>query len=479
MMSPLRPLERAAIIVSDFTLSLGAYLGMLQVRSYFGYPDATSMGLSLQLDQGILLSVLIMFWHQFFGLYRDWFLVSRSKHLFCLFRASFLGTALLLVALCGADAIQTTLTGRLSLGITPARLTTAISFGFLNLFLLGAGRMLIQSITRRLVNRGIGLENTLIIGASTRGHKVANDLFGKRRLGMKPIGFLSRLPQKRDANLGHLSILGTLEQAPEIIRKHGVKHVVISQETDSHNEILQILAILEEVDVRIFLIPDLFDVVSGHLRTGTVLATDLLELYPDHMPTWQAGIKRMIDIGASLAIMLFIAPVFVFVMLAIKLTSKGPVFYTQERIGQYGSRFWVWKLRTMRVDAEKAGPQWAGKKDPRITPIGKFLRKTRLDEVPQLWCVLKGDMSLVGPRPEREYFIEKLRKEVPLYVRRLKMKPGLTGWAQVTLGYDNSIEDVKRKVAADLWYFEHMSIALDLQIMLRTVWVVFTGKGAN
>lgn len=478
-MSPLRPLERAAIIVSDFVLSLGAFLGMLLVRSRLGYPDASSMGLSLQIDQGILLSVMVMVWHQFFGLYRDWFLVSRTKHMFCLFRASFLGTALLLVALCGADAIQSTLNGRISLGLTPARLTTAASFGLLNLLLLGAGRMVIQSATRKLVSRGIGLENTLIIGASTRSHNVAKELLEKRRLGMLPVGFVSRLPQRRDGGGGLLPILGNLEQACELIRRHNIKHVVISQETDSHNEILQILAILEEVNVRIFLIPDLFDVVSGHLRTGTVLATDLLELYPDHMPTWQAGMKRMIDIGSSLAIMTVVAPLFVFVMLAIKLTSKGPVFYTQERIGQYGRRFWVWKLRTMRVDAEKAGPQWAGKKDPRITPIGRFLRKTRLDEVPQLWCVLKGDMSLVGPRPEREFFIEKLRNEIPLYVRRLKMKPGLTGWAQVTLGYDNSIEDVKRKVAADLWYFEHMSIALDLQIMFRTVWVVFTGKGAN
>ena len=139
----------------------------------------------------------------------------------------------------------------------------------------------------------------------------------------------------------------------------------------------------------------------------------------------------------------------------------------------------MFKLRTMRTDAELAGPQWAGKKDNRITKVGRILRKSRLDEVPQLWCVFKGDMALVGPRPEREFFIEKLRNQVPLYMRRLKMKPGLTGWAQVTLGYDNSIEDVKKKVMADLWYFENLSLALDIQILVRTIWVVLTGKGAN
>jgi exopolysaccharide biosynthesis polyprenyl glycosylphosphotransferase len=479
-MNPLRPLERAGIIVSDFLLAILAYMGMFLVRAHFGYLDAVQGDLAHQIDQGVLLAVVVMVWFQFFGLYRDWFLVSRTKHLLAMFRASFLGTVIILIALCGSDAIAQTLNGHISLGLTRARAVTAFSFGGLIFALLSIGRMIIQSALRALVTQGAGLENTLILGASTNGWRVARDLRLKPRLGMNPIGFISSLPRKRDGDPSDVPpILGNLDQAVDIIRKHNVRHVVISQETESHNEILQILAILEEVNVRIFLIPDLFDVVSGHLRTGTVWATDLLELYPDHMPTWQAGIKRIIDIVSSLMILLFVSPFLCLAMLAIRFTSPGSIFYTQERIGQYGRRFWVWKLRTMRTDAEKSGPQWAGKQDPRITPIGLFLRKTRMDEVPQLWCVLRGDMSLVGPRPEREYFIEKLRNEVPLYVRRLKMKPGLTGWAQVTLGYDNSIEDVKRKVAADLWYFEHMSIALDLQIMLRTVWVVLTGKGAN
>ncbi len=478
-MNPLRPLERAAIIVSDFLLSILAFLATIQVRVHFGFPDPIQSVHALQIDQAILLSGGMLVWYQFFGLYRDWFLVSRSHHLLVLAKASFVGATLLLIALCGADAIQGTMNGRLSFGLTTARVVTAGSFGCLTFLFLAVGRMIIQGFTRSLVAHRIGLESTLIIGANARGHRVARELVRKPVLGMRPIGFIADAGWKRPNTEDTLPVLGTLEQVVEIIRKQNVRHVVISQDTQSHNEILKILAQLEEVEVRIFLIPDLYDVVSGHLRTGTVWATDLLELYPDHMPTWQAGIKRLIDIASSLLILAFISPFLLLAMLAVKLTSPGPVFYTQERIGQYGRRFWIWKLRTMRIDAEKAGPQWAGKKDPRITPIGRFLRKTRLDEVPQLWCVLRGDMSLVGPRPEREYFIEKLRKEVPLYVRRLKMKPGLTGWAQVTLGYDNSIEDVKRKVSADLWYFEHMSIALDLQIMLRTVLVVLTGKGAN
>ncbi|HEX2612724.1 MAG TPA: sugar transferase, partial [Fibrobacteria bacterium] len=153
--------------------------------------------------------------------------------------------------------------------------------------------------------------------------------------------------------------------------------------------------------------------------------------------------------------------------------------YAQERVGQYGRIFLLFQCRTMRTDAEAAGPQWASQNDPRITRIGRFLRKTRLDEIPQLWNVLIGDMSLVGPRPEREHFINQLRNEVPLYLQRLKMKPGLTGWAQVKHHYDTSIEDVKTKVLFDLWYFENMSLPLDAVILLRTVWVVLTGKGAQ
>src|SRR5690606_12067677 len=197
------------------------------------------------------------------------------------------------------------------------------------------------------------------------------------------------------------------------------------------------------------------------------------------MPSWEANLKRLLDIVVSATALLVTFPLLLAISILIRLDSKGPVLYSQERVGLYGRIFLLYKFRSMRADAEAAGPQWASENDPRITRLGRFLRRTRLDEVPQLWNVLIGDMSLVGPRPEREHFINQLRNEVPLYLQRLKMKPGLTGWAQVKHHYDTNLEDVKTKVLFDLWYFENMSLPLGLVILIRTIWVVLTGKGAH
>jgi exopolysaccharide biosynthesis polyprenyl glycosylphosphotransferase len=291
--------------------------------------------------------------------------------------------------------------------------------------------------------------------------------------------FLDPDGKRTGSDLDGIRIAGKYADLPQILDETGARHVIICHATRSHNEILRILSNLEDRQATVYVIPDLLDVLAGHLRTMNLQQAQLLVLLQHHLPGWQAGLKRTMDLCFSLAILLAAFPALLLAMIAIKLDTPGPIFYSQERIGQYGRRFRVFKLRSMRTDAEMAGPQWAGKQDNRITRVGKILRKSRLDEVPQLWCVFRGDMALVGPRPEREFFIDKLRDQVPLYMRRLKMKPGLTGWAQVTLGYDNSIEDVKKKVMADLWYFENMSLVLDIQILIRTIWVVLTGKGAN
>ncbi|MFD1427273.1 exopolysaccharide biosynthesis polyprenyl glycosylphosphotransferase [Kroppenstedtia sanguinis] len=187
-------------------------------------------------------------------------------------------------------------------------------------------------------------------------------------------------------------------------------------------------------------------------------------------------LKRGFEVVFSIALLIFILPVLVLTALAIRLESRGPVLYSQERVGLNGSRFHVYKLRSMRTDAEKNGPQWAAKNDPRVTRVGKFIRKTRIDEVPQLINVLRGDMSLIGPRPERHVFTEKFSQEIPGFKQRLSVKPGLTGWAQVNGGYESTPEE---KFQLDMYYIRSQSLALDMKILWRTVWVVLSGSGAR
>jgi exopolysaccharide biosynthesis polyprenyl glycosylphosphotransferase len=199
---------------------------------------------------------------------------------------------------------------------------------------------------------------------------------------------------------------------------------------------------------------------------------------PELMPEWERKLKRLLDIIVSIIILVISLPITLITALAIKLDSEGPVFFTQERMGMNGKIFKMIKFRSMKKDAEKlTGPVWSQKNDPRVTRVGKIIRKLRIDEIPQFINVLKGDMSVVGPRPERPYFVEKLSQEIPYYKRRLKVRPGITGWAQVKHKYDESIEDVKIKLRYDLFYIENMSIRMDLKILFRTIFVVLFGKG--
>jgi exopolysaccharide biosynthesis polyprenyl glycosylphosphotransferase len=195
------------------------------------------------------------------------------------------------------------------------------------------------------------------------------------------------------------------------------------------------------------------------------------------MKPWEEGAKRLIDLAVAALVLVVGLPVWLLIALAIKLDSRGPALYRQERVGMDGRHFRIIKFRSMVADAEKAGPQWAARIDPRITAVGRILRKLHLDEIPQVWNVLRGEMSLVGPRPERPVFVEELSREIPLYPRRLRVRPGVTGWAQVKHKYDESIEDVRKKVQYDLYYIENMSLRMDMKIIFSTISHMLMWKG--
>ena len=221
----------------------------------------------------------------------------------------------------------------------------------------------------------------------------------------------------------------------------------------------------------------MYDILSGQVKMSSIFGAPLIQITYDIMPPWQRNMKRLIDICASIFALTVLSPFYVIIGLIVKLTSKGPVIYSHERIGLHGDPFYIHKFRSMYVDAEKNGPTLSSKNDPRITPFGKFLRKSRLDELPQFFNVLRGEMSIVGPRPERQYFIDMITTTAPHYKHLHKVRPGITSWGQVKFGYAENVDEMIARLKYDIIYIENMSLAVDLKIMIYTIIIVFQGRG--
>ena len=297
-------------------------------------------------------------------------------------------------------------------------------------------------------------------------------------LGLDVCGYLAVKDENVGKEYGEVKVLDTYKNVKKLLKEKNVSEIILALETHEADVLMNVVADCELEDVSIKIIPDLYEIISGQARTSQIYGFPLIDIMPQLMPEWEKKIKRILDIFISFILLILTLPVTVGTAIAIKINSKGPVFYKQDRSGLNGKTFNIIKFRSMVQDAEsKSGPIWSTKDDPRITTVGAFIRRVRIDEIPQMWNVLKGDMSLVGPRPERPYFVEQLSKEIPLYKRRLKVRPGITGWAQVKHKYDETVEDVKTKLRYDLFYIENMSLRNDLKILFRTIFVVLFGKG--
>ncbi|RKY00437.1 MAG: undecaprenyl-phosphate glucose phosphotransferase, partial [Spirochaetes bacterium] len=348
-----------------------------------------------------------------------------------------------------------------------------VSSTFLTIF----ARATLRKALHEIRKRGYNLRYAIIVGAGEIGQKISSAILSHPELGIKIVGFLTRHPEKIGTKINGIPVIGLYKDIQKIIRERKIDQVYVALPLEAWERMKIILSSLEEEIVDIKLVPDFYQYVTLHGGVEELDGLPIINLQESPFYGWRRMIKRGMDIVISLFAIIFLSPLFLVIALAVKLTSPGPILFKQKRMGFDGVIFEIYKFRSMYVDAEKeTGPVWAKKDDPRRTPLGAFLRRTSLDELPQFFNVLKGDMSLIGPRPERPEFIEKFKKEIPRYMLRHKIKAGMSGWAQVNGFRGNS--SITKRIEHDLYYIENWSLTFDLKILWLTLWKGIFNKNA-